>query len=149
MEWQQNSLAHCHATLCTCVCFVFLFFQSVQTLDLNQIWVCMSERKGYSDHFWCPATLSKLRSCLLLQTPPTLFSYPDVIITSRCMIFSDTCLQFCNLHSAQNISYGTTQGCGSSLLRHSGSVFSPSVALFLFFTSMFWCLWGLSFPVWT
>lgn len=135
MEWQQNSLAHCHATLCTCVC---VFFQSVQTLDLNQIWVCMSERKGYSDNFCCPATLSKLGSCQcqgekLLQTPPTLFSYPDVIITSRCMIFltrvcnSATCIQ------QKNISYGTTQGCGSSLLRHSGSVFPPLCRSFLIF----------------
>lgn len=102
---------------------------------------------------------SKLGSCqcrseILLQTPPTLFSYPDVIITSRCMIFltrvcnSATC---CILHSARNISYGTTQGCGGSLPRHFGSVFLffPSVACFLFFTSMFWCLWGLSFAVWS
>lgn len=82
------------------VCMRCCFFSRVfSTLDLNQIWVCMSERKGYSDNFWCPATLPKLRSCLLLQTPLTLFSYPDVIITSRCMIFltrvcnSATCIQ--------------------------------------------------------
>lgn len=140
MEWQQNSLAHCHATLCTCLC---VFSQSVQTLDLSQIWVCMSEIKGYSDHFWCPATLSKLGSCqcwseIMLQTPPTPFSYPDVIITSRCMIFltrvcnSATC---CVLHSARNLSYGTTQGCSGSLPRHFGSViFFPPLSLVSYFS---------------
>ncbi len=148
MEWQQTSLAHCQGTLCTCF---------LRVCELKYEYACQKERA--SNNFWCPATLSKLGSCqcrgeiYCCECRQRTFRILMSLLLLGAWFFFwhvSAILQLAVSWIQQEISLTEQHRATVVLYRDTLALFFFFPLLhFLFFTSMFWCLWGLSFAVWS